>query len=279
MQSLSGGKNLRHESGPSAIYLYCIGSSSLLQTVDGMGLDEEYPLMLFLYRELAAIVSLVKLSDFCGASARCRMEELEWIGPRACRHEQIVEEVMRSSPIMPLRFGTVFHSYESLEERLSRHHNEILPFLLRVADKEEWAIKGLISQKKTREIFSTQQIAEAAMSLSPSPGIRHFQEQRLRLAVDRRLNQWLQEMSEKIADDLSDLGIEICMRKIFPRGFIQDDRDMFLNWASLVPKHLTGDMHARFDRANAEYAPYDVFFGITGPWPPYSFCPPLDDEA
>lgn len=275
----SDGKTARHKSGPSAIYLYCVGISSLLQTVDGVGLDYEYPLMLFVYRELAAIVSMVELSDFYGESARTRMEELEWIGPKACRHEKIVEKVMRSSPVLPLRFGAVFHSYESIEERLRRHHNEILQFLLRVSGKEEWAVKGMISLQKTREIFCNQQIAEATLSLSPSPGTRHFQEQRLRLAADRMLNQWLQDMSEKIADDLTILGIEICVRKIFPRGLVQDNRDMFLNWASLVPKHLTGNMRACFDRANTEYAPYDVFFGITGPWPPYSFCPALDGEA
>lgn len=271
-------KILRHEDGPSAIYLYCIGSSALLQSIDGTGLDEDYPLILFLYLDLAAVVSMVRLSEFCGASARKRMEELEWIAPRASRHQQIIEGVMQLSPVLPLSFGTIFSSFETLEKRLKYHHGEILQFLDRVSEKEEWAVKGFISTAKTREHLRSQEIAKAASSFSASPGARHFQEQRLRLAVDRRLGQWLQEISEKTADELTGLGIEICIRKVLPKGFFPGDRDMFLNWASLVPKHMTGDMHAAFDRANAEYAPYEIAFALTGPWPPYSFCPALENE-
>ena len=272
-------KTLRQEGGPGAIYLYCVGSSSLLQSVNGPGIDEEYPLLLFLYRELAAIVSMVKLSEFYGPSAGSRMEELQWIGPRAWRHQNIVEEIMQSSPVFPLHFGTIFHSFDSLQERLGRHHDEILRFLHHVSGKKEWAVKGLISLESAREALCSQKLTEAAASLSSSPGTRHFQEQRLRLAADRSLNQWLQDLSEGVSKDLEVMGIEIRVRKIFPRGLLEDDRDMFLNWAALVPEALTRDVCARLDRANAEYSQFDVSFSVRGPWPPYSFCPALEAEV
>lgn len=275
----SNEKTFRQEDAPCAIYLYCIGSFSRLQTVSGPGIDEERPLLLFPYRELAAVVSMVELSEFSGPSAASRMEDLQWIGPRAWRHQSIIEKTMQSSPVLPLHFGTIFHSFESLEERLRRHHGEILKFLLHTSGKEEWSVKGLISLERAREVLCNQKLAEAADSLSPSPGTRHFQEQRLRMAAERSLNQWLQDLSEGISRNLIELGTEIRMRKIFPRGLLGDDRDMFLNWAILVPRELTLDVHACLECANAEYSRYDASFSIGGPWPPYSFCPTLDGEV
>ena len=83
----------------------------------------------------------------------------------------------------------------------------------------------------------------------------------------------LQRVGERISGDLAEMGIEIRMRKIYPRGLLQDDRDMFLNWATLVPRESTGAVHARLDRANTEYSEYDVSFSISGPCRPIVFAP------
>ena len=54
---------------------------------------------------------------------------------------------------------------------------------------------------------------------------------------------------------------------------------MILNWAFLVPRNVTADLCARIDRANAECTDFELVFELSGPWPPYSFCPILEAET
>ena len=71
-------------------------------------MDGHHPLSVFRrFQNLCAVLSEVRLEDFCGGAAELRMRDLAWVGPRALRHEAVVEEVMRHSPVLPARFGPV----------------------------------------------------------------------------------------------------------------------------------------------------------------------------
>jgi len=117
--------------------------------VEGTGVDGA--LSLWVIRtstDLCAIVSEVSLEDFCGAAAELRMQDLVWVAPRAVRHEEVVEKVRCQSPVLPVRFGTLFSTPESLEEFLGLHHQTISQFLDRVADLDEWSVKAFSTESK-----------------------------------------------------------------------------------------------------------------------------------
>jgi hypothetical protein len=38
------------------------------------------------------------VGEFCGESADAHLQDLAWLGPRVCRHEAVIEEVMRQAP-------------------------------------------------------------------------------------------------------------------------------------------------------------------------------------
>jgi hypothetical protein len=54
------------------------------------------------------------------------------------------------------------------------------------------------------------------------------------------------------------------------------DKDMVLNWAFLVPRKAVADFRTRIEQANAEHDRQGLVFQLSGPWPPYSFCPALE---
>ena len=45
--------------------------------------------------------------------------DLAWVAPRVCRHEAVIEEAMRQSPVLPARFATLFQTIASLAQFLS----------------------------------------------------------------------------------------------------------------------------------------------------------------
>lgn len=262
-----------------AVYLYCLARHDLSPAIDGTGVDGKNPLSLHRFQDITAVLSTVPLAEFSGPVAEERLQDLGWVGPRACRHEKVVEQVMRLSPLLPARFGTIFSSLERLEKFFETHHDTILRFLDQVADKEEWSVKGMLDRAKVKEeLFSANRAKEAQRLALLSPGMRYFQEQQIRSSVEKELNGWLKEVCQQIADDLGRHARDFCQRKVLSRDVTGLERDMVLNWAFLVPRKTAADFRARIEQANADHAKQGLAFQFSGPWPPYSFCPSLETE-
>ena len=221
----------------NAVYLFCIARTSSLQTIEGTGLDDRNLLFLHSFMDITAVASFVGIEEFCGPAAESGLQDISWVGPRACRHEEVVEQVMRRSPVLPVRFGTIFSSLESLEKRLCEHHGRISGFLDEVADKEEWAVKGLLDRTKAREEIRGELVAgEAEYLASLSPGIRYLHEQRILADSEKELRVWLTEVSKEIASDLNSFALNFSERRVRSRDVTGDDRDMLFNWAFLLAR-------------------------------------------
>ena len=261
-----------------AVYLYCFARLALLRHINGKGVDDQNPLFLRRYRDIVAVASMVSGEKFSGPSAEARMQDLSWVGPRACWHERVVEEVMCHSPVLPVRFGTIFSSVEILEKVLKRHHNAICHFLHWVADKEEWAVKGLLTRARAKEaVVSTARAAYAEQLASSSPGKRYFQERRIRENAEKELACRLEETCRAVAADLNRRASDFRRRNVLPHN--TEGTEMVANWAFLVPRNAVSEFRAQVEKANSAPAQQGLHFELSGPWPPYSFCPCLEGES
>ena len=266
---------------PQGHYLYCLARLSRLPPLplEGKGVDGQSPLEVAIFQDLAAVWSPVPLEDFCGPEAEARLRDLTWIGPRVIRHQEVVAGVMRHSPVLPARFGTIFSSMANLEKVLQRHSDTIAGFLTRLTDQEEWAVKGLLDRPGAKEkLFSLKLAREAASLEALSPGKRYFEEQRLRAACDQELPRWVQEVCREVWTRLRDYAAEARERRLLSREATGSDKDMVWNWALLMPRQAVGGFQALIQDVNAQYAECGLVVECTGPWPPYSFCPALDME-
>jgi hypothetical protein len=266
---------------PQGLYLYCLARFDRLppSPLLGRGLDGQNSLAVAIVQNLAAVWSPVPLEDFCGPEAEERLRDLTWIGPRVIRHQEVVAGVMRHSPVLPARFGTIFSSMANLEKVLQRHYDTIAGFLKRLTDQEEWAVKGLLDRPGAKEkLFSLKLAREAASLEALSPGKRYFEEQRLRAACDQELHGWVQEVCREVWTDLRYYAAEARERRLLSREATGSDKDMVWNWALLMPRQAVGGFQALIQDVNAQYAERGLVLECTGPWPPYSFCPALDME-
>jgi len=260
-----------------AIYLYCLTRSDYLESIEEKGVDGQGPIFLHIFKEVAAIVSMVFLDEFCGPSGESRMQDLSWVGPRARRHEKIIEQVMHHSPVFPARFGTLFSSPSSLDKLLQKHHDTILQFLDRVIDKEEWSVKVLLDRTKAKEKRLSMMFSKESEHLaSLAPGKRYFREQQIRAVIEKELSDWLKEICMGIADDISDYATDFFERKLLPYGATGTDGEIIFNWAFLVPQNTMSVFLERIKQLNADHASQGLTFAISGPWPPYSFTPSVD---
>jgi len=269
------------ETAQTALYLFCFARSNLIGELEGTGVDGRYPLSVFRrFPNLCAILSEVRLEDFCGGAAELDMRDLAWLGPRALRHEAVVEEVMRHSPVLPARFGTLFASQERLTEFLDRHRTAISQFLERIADQEEWSVRGLLDRSQAGHALTSASLAaqEAQLAALP-PGARNFRAPGNRQAPEEELSLWLNETYRQVASDLMKPAADFRECQVMPCERLESGIEVVLNWALLLPRGATEAFRSRIDQLNVTHAPHGLVFGLSGPLPPYRFVPPLSMEA
>ncbi|MCL4502831.1 MAG: GvpL/GvpF family gas vesicle protein [Deltaproteobacteria bacterium] len=264
------------------LYLFCLARLSRLPALPlkGLGLDGRSPLQVTDFQDLAAVWAPVPLQDFCGPEATERLEDLTWIGPRVIRHQEVVAGVMRYSPVLPARFGTIFLSAANLQKVLRQRYKTIATCLERLSDREEWAVKGLLDRAAAKDRLFCLKLAQKKADLEGlSPGKRYLEEQALRVACDRELPRWLKVVRLDLWEDLGCLAAESRERRLLSREAGGRTRDMVFNWAFLLPAGAVAAFREYIQAANDRYANYGLWLECTGPWPPYSFCPALEPES
>ena len=80
-------------SAGKAVYVYCFSLPEISAPI-GPGVDESRPIQVHTLGGLSAVVGWVALDDFTGESGEANLQDIAWLGPRACRHAVVVEQVM-----------------------------------------------------------------------------------------------------------------------------------------------------------------------------------------
>ena len=268
----------------SALYVYGFTQAGLVPDtgvsahLPSAGIDEQHPPFFRRSGTVAAVLSRVSLSDFCEAAGEKNLQDLAWVAPRACRHEAVLEKVMRLGAVLPARFGTLFSSTASLEDFMRRHETEMVRFLERVSGQEEWALKGFLDQARAETEWLARQRAEEPGRPTLSPGAAYLLEQSRRIKAREALDDRLAAACGALLDELNRLASEIVPRRIVARKTPDAAGEMVLNWALLLPAAAVAGFRDRIERANAEQKSGGLALEVSGPWPPYSFCPALDKE-
>jgi CheY-like chemotaxis protein len=271
LAAVAGGQSGR------ALYLYCLARAAALPALEGPGIDDAHRLDLIPFKDVVAVVSVASVDDFCGPSSAARMEDLAWVGPRVCRHQGVVEAAMRHSPVVPAPFAVLFSSAERLRTWLETDHDAISRALDRFASHEEWAVKVKLD-RRTAEA----RVLEAATDghdqrPSASAGAHYLRQRGARVAAGPKLDAWLSQACTAIVGDLLHHAAEFREREVL-RGPSEADGSPVANWAFLVPRRGRDAFAGQVESINDDYVAQGLSLGLSGPWPPYSFCPRFEPE-
>ncbi len=263
---------------PEVYYLFCLISADRLPPLEGLGIDGEHPLFIERGPDIAAVLCEVPLEMFSGPDAEAHFKDLTWIGPRACRHEEVIMAVRNHVPVLPVRFGTVFSTLDLLAAALGRHRERIAAFLKQVTGSDEWTVKGLLDRRKAREGIVNERLNKQADALADlPPGKRYFMEQRLKSEAEKELRVRLRDLTQDVVQSLSPLTLDYAQRRLLSGDVTGDEEEMFFNGAFLVPGTSLARVQALIAELNGRFEPQGMRFDLSGPWPPYSFAPALDE--
>lgn len=258
------------DSASRGVYLYCFGRPDAVKTEGA--LDQ------LTVGDVAVVFSRVDLDEWQGAAIQAKLEDTEWLIPRVLAHEEVIEAQLAGGPVLPVRFGAVFSSPAVLAEFVGARQSEISDFLDRMAGREEWAVKGFLAVKVAGEWLKANDPELAAQwnQLPSQQGARYFREKRLQADLERRAQQWGTRLASALSNEFAPRAVET--RTLRPQAVEGNKQKMVFHAAFLLDQTSVADFRRELEQVQNRYVDQGLRLEITGPWPPYNFCPPLAES-
>ncbi len=268
---------------PLGIYTYCLTGAPASFPCAVVGIDGIHKAYLIDQDGFFAVVSAVSLKDFNENALEKNMLDVAWLAPLAKRHEEVIESVMTHNPVnrsgitpvVPLRFCTIYKNHDALFRAVTPHKDKILSFLEYASDKAEWAVKIFCDQKTFMDGHDKDTSGGTHEPAPLLPGENYLLAKKMRRIREEAFTVDVQRI-------LSDIHCAVtphvdchrflrCTEKsVHGRPF-----DMVMNTAFLVEQQTLTAFQDVVDALAEKYKAHGFVFELSGPWPPYNFCPEL----
>lgn len=216
------------------------------------------------------VVSTVPESMYGEDTLQQRMQDLEWIGPRAMAHEAVIEHFLSSDAVLPMQLFALFTSDARAVEHVVRNQRRIGRILLRIERQVEWGLRlmwdpGAVETAKERRTGRGRSV-QAGRAASGSDYLARKSNQRNQSrALLQRARADATRVYRTIAGEASESrrrsGVERAAR----------GSRLLLDAAFLVPARRTGAFQAAVRRHAGALEGAGISVSLTGPWPPYNF--------
>lgn len=224
----------------------------------------------------SAVIGEIPVSAFEAALADG--PDPAWLIPRALGHERVLGAILARSPVLPVRFGSLFSSREALERLVAGHLGPIAEYFATVGDRREWSLRGYVDADAaaTRALDLDPALAARFARLPETPGARYFQEKKLRedaRVASRRISSTAAETIRKAIREVAADARSLPLRAAEGPG-----RDMVLHEAALIARGEELQVLAAAQAASAATGGL-ITLEPSGPWPPFHFCPQLAEPT
>ena len=178
-------------------------------------------------------------------------------------HENIIELLMSSFTVLPMKFQTAFSSHEKTLSELFKLYNNFKENLVRLTDKFEFGIKVLWPVDNIEEnLLKNIKATETSVISGISPAKDYLRKR----YMNYRIKEMLKQKAKILVDEMDEYFTDIAIEKKLK--ILQTDK-LLVNAACLVDKTQKDKIHIIFKRLKKDFN--DLEFLFSGPWPPYNF--------
>lgn len=263
-------------------YLYCIvparpaGPAPNGAGAGGPGLAQAARELKFIPAgDIQALVEAVPLEEFWGENLKKNLADINWVGSKVLRHNQVIGEAAQRWTAIPMKFGTVFESEESLQKVLREKRDGFRKLFSVLDGKEEWGVKVFCDINKLREhiIQTSENIRDidAAMK-DKSEGAAYFLKRKREGLISEESEKKMNEDATAIHEGLVKFADRNCLNKLQPKELTKKEGEMIINGAYLILKEKIEEFKSKATDLQSSYVDSGLELEISGPWPPYSFA-------
>lgn len=211
------------------------------------------------WRDISAVVTDASVVDYTAMPK-------DALGRLLVRHQQVIEKVMATHTIVPLRLGTCAASDEHVRRILASGYKTIQDALQKTQDVVEIDVTACLGDFGSflRQVSQLPQVVQLKQSFLHKPGGVTVEDQvRIGMLVKQHADKEKQRMSTQIGDALAPIAEESKAHDLM------DDK-MVLNSAFLIRKDRQEAFDRQVEELNAQ-SEDQLNFRCVGPLPPYSF--------
>jgi hypothetical protein len=216
------------------------------------------------------VVSSVPAAMYGEDALQHRLQDLEWIGPRALAHEAVIEHFLSFDAVLPMQLFALFKSDARAIEHIVRNNRRIGRILRRIERQVEWGLRlmwdpgSLEAAKQPRPLRATSVQARRVKSGADYLVRKRNQRDQSRVLLQRARAD-ANRVYRTIAGEASEARRRSDVERTAPRS------RLLLDAAFLVPARRTKAFQAAVRRHAGPLERAGISVSLTGPWPPYNF--------
>ena len=254
-------------------YVYAVVDAGAVPTGVPRGLDGA-PVEVEREGGLAALVSAVSGEVYAGPEVEARSGDIEWLGPRARAHDDVVTWASEGGAAVPLPMFTLFRDRDGVRAMLRDRRDTLTRGLERVRGHQEYGVRLFrIDDALTEHLAElSPRIAELERTAaSASPGQRYLLGRKIEAERASELRRIGGEVAQAAFNGLSREAAASVMDTL-PRRTLEGMAGVaVLNASFLVARTEVDVFRGALTSLVQQYEPRGFRFEFTGPWPPYHF--------
>jgi len=237
------------------IYIYCITGSKKPESFDAAGIggrgDDVYTVC---FRDISAVVSIAPIKKYTVSR-----ENL-------IAHERVIEEVMKTHTVLPVRFATIAENEEKVRKILEREYQKFCDLLKNMENKKELGLKIMFKEDMVyKEILENnhdiKMLKEKISEMPPEKS--HYQRMEIGRMVEAALQREKELCKEEVLSILSPISVRMVTNTTY--GEL-----MVVNAAFLVESEKEDKFDMSVQNLADRYGE-KTRFKYTGTLPPFNF--------
>lgn len=259
------------------VYLYClapIDAAGLLEEQAVDGLPDGDMVRGVRCGQVAAIVSTVPAEAYNDEVLEACVQDMEWLENRVTVHDQVIQCVMKSFPVIPMKFCTIFHSEHSLCQVMAVRQDEFISLLNYVNNREEWGLKAYCDPAVWRQYVekASEEIDEARIKVAnEGSGAAYLMKKKMEELIIAEMDRMATDLMEQLHQDLATLSVTAKLNRLMSGEVTGRSGKMALNAVYLVDINRVELFKQKLEIQTQNYQDRGFAFELTGPWPPYNF--------
>lgn len=254
--------------GGHAWWAYCVirieDADAITDELEGV--EPGMPVEVVAAGELAALVSKVPLAQYNDEQLREHLEDLEWVERIARSHEAVLEHVLESTTLVPLRLCTLYRNLDGVRRLLRESRETLIDGLDEVEGCVELGVK-VFAVAGGVPVGAEGASDEAGQS----SGAQYLSRRRRERDRVERAREERAQSAEAVHERVSALSRVAIANPPQRREAHGRDADMLLNGAYLVERDRVSDVADAVADLRAQWEPRGLELELTGPWPAYNF--------
>jgi hypothetical protein len=273
------------------LYLYAIcKKTQKVREFESKSIDGSTGVFVFPRGRIEAIVSSVDPTDYQGEEIQIKAkDDLDWIVTHAKRHEAVLEEVMGSGEtlqvLIPMKFGTIFTSKETLEQMMKEQEGNFVNLLEQLEGMQEWNIRidaNMYEINKATEQMPQYKQAKHRALQAPK-GMDYFEEMKAQDLFSALTQDYVEDLRQRVTKSLEGFVYEFRENHINTQdlhealleaqekgsGRVLEERHPMLHRAYLIKQERASEFHTQIQGLQRAFP--ELIIERSGPWPPYNF--------